>query len=535
MFLHKINKIKIIAMAAIIGSFSSCDEFLEVTPESIVTTPSFYQNNNDLQSALIGAYSRFSQAYASKHVNWGEFRSDNIAPFNENGGSSSIINSQLSGSDNVLRWNVVYSTIDFVNRIINEGEKIEGFDANIVGQAYAIRAKIYFDLVRVWGNIPVFTESVTDVEDASRSQTPASDVIDNVIIPDMLRAESLLSTPASDFAFSKSSVYALQGEVYLWIGENQLAKEAFESLIAGNTHSLVTTPQAWQNLFLNQPRANADTPVAPGKVQTGSELIFSLSYLLGSTTPSSGLALAYSAGGKNNVMSSDLELKWRQRFPLDTLWNTLYPDTPPVFTETLTATDGTDSIAPLYGDWRLFATREGGSFTVGEGSEDIQEARIFKWHKDSRGVAPRNDDTNLVIYRYADIILMLAEAELKLNNPTQALALINQVRTARQLPLVTAGRFSAVRVENEGDVVTQQDFEEARLNFLLDERRFELVGEGKRWWDLVRNNKAIEILNPIFEAKDLPESTRLTQARLLWPIFDQHLIENDKLRQNPEW
>ena len=69
-----------------------------------------------------------------------------------------------------------------------------------------------------------------------------------------------------------------------------------------------------------------------------------------------------------------------------------------------------------------------------------------------------------------------------------------------------------------------------RLDFILEERRFELFGEAKRWWDLVRNDKAIETLTPIIQARGI--SDPLTQERLLWPIHNDHLLENPLLSQN---
>jgi starch-binding outer membrane protein, SusD/RagB family len=57
----------------------------------------------------------------------------------------------------------------------------------------------------------------------------------------------------------------------------------------------------------------------------------------------------------------------------------------------------------------------------------------------------------------------------------------------------------------------------------LDERQFELIGEGKRWWDLVRTDKAVEVMSPI---------NKQTADRILFPIFNTHLIENKLLTQN---
>ena len=518
MFLYKINKIKLItAMAVVIGGMTSCEDFLNEVPESEISPKSFYQDNRQLQSGLVAAYSEMSRAYSSNQILWGELRSDNLQPDGDNISRNSVHNNQMSTNDeDILSWKEIYRSIDFINRVINEGEQIDGFDPNIVGQAYAMRAKAYFDLARVWGNIPVFTESVTNIAESSVSGTPANEVIQNVVIPDMLRAESLLSVEADEFTFSKSSVYALQGEVYLWENQFQLAKVALEKLLSNGQHRLVSTPEDWQNMFLNN---TAITSVAPAntKLQTGSELIFSFNYKLGRDTPSSGLFRTYVAGSRRTAISVQAEESWKNRFPVvDTLWNQKYPNTLPVFQTTVRTTDGLrDSIIPIYGDWRLFATREGGDFIVGLGTQDPGEAKVHKWHKDRTGPSAGDDNTNIVIYRLADVILMLSEAELQLGNTSRSLELINQIRTARQLPLATL-----------------TEFESNSLDFLLDERRFELFGEGKRWWDLLRNNKAEELITPILEDRNIQP---LTSDRLVWPIWSGHLRENPKLEQNSGW
>ena len=520
MFLYKINKIKVIAaLTVVIGGLTSCENFLTEVPESEVTPESFYKDNKQLQSGLTAAYSRMSVAYASNHMIWGEFRSDNLtAETGNNESRKQIHNSQIEETEPVLSWASIYQAIDFSNRVINEGQKFEGFDKNIVGQALALRAKAYFDIVRIWGDAPVFTSSVVGVEDVSRERESVNSIMQNVIIPDMLKAADFITVDASEFTFTRASVFALQGEVYLWLGENQLAKNAFDNLIALGAHRLVTTPEAWQDLFLNHSTARGQE--ISEKRQIGPELIFSFSYLLG-VGESSGVATNYAFGGDANssTITEDTEDSWKERFPIvDTLWMQKYPNAQPVFSRTVKSSQDTDSIVPLYGDWRLFATRQDGSFEVGLGGKTTGEARVHKWQKTRNGLRRGDDDTNLVIYRYADIILMLAEAELKLGNSSRSLELINQVRTARQLPLATQDQFN-------NDAASP-------LDFLLDERRFELIGEGKRWWDLLRNNKAEETLNPLLRERGVPE---LTSDRLVWPILRQHLTQNTKLEQNEGW
>jgi len=70
-----------------------------------------------------------------------------------------------------------------------------------------------------------------------------------------------------------------------------------------------------------------------------------------------------------------------------------------------------------------------------------------------------------------------------------------------------------------------------REDYILDERQLELLGEGKRWWDLRRTNKALEELNPGLDT--IPGGTQLTEERLLFPVYFEHLVENPLLEQTP--
>lgn len=71
---------------------------------------------------------------------------------------------------------------------------------------------------------------------------------------------------------------------------------------------------------------------------------------------------------------------------------------------------------------------------------------------------------------------------------------------------------------------------EEREVYILDEKQLELLGEAERWWDLRRTQRALETLNPILDT--LPGGIPLTEQQLLFPIFDDHLIENPLLEQN---
>ncbi|MGB7393227.1 MAG: RagB/SusD family nutrient uptake outer membrane protein [Pricia sp.] len=505
-------------MAAIVGMVS-CEDIIDEQPASEIAPQNFWRNNGDAESGVVGIYDGMQSSFRLKHYYWGEFRSDN---FTQGEGSASaddleLLNNTITpGNGNVLRWNDYYEMINRANLAIKYVPQIEGFNSSLLAEAYAIRAYAYFQAVKTWGSVPLFVEPIENQnQELRRPRTDSNTILNEVIIPDMLAAEENMENFNDPYRFSLASIWGLQADVYAWIGDDQSAKTALENIIDLNEYSLVETAQGWQDLFLNDTGDGG----GPEKVMTGPELIFSIRYDLSEARDNpgqlranrSGIFSLFFAGLPSFYLSSILENKWTEKFPIDsTLWVNKYPDTDPVLTQT-DALTGERSF--IYGDWRFYFCREDGVQGIGDLLPG--EARLAKYNKSNYN--QDLDDSDIVIYRYAGILLLLAEVENRLGNDARALEIVNQIRTARQLPLVDAAEFGATLDERE--------------NYILDERQLELLGEAERWWDLRRNDKAIEVMNQILDT--LQTGNSLTEQTLLLPIFEEHLIENPLLEQTP--
>jgi hypothetical protein len=132
----------------------------------------------------------------------------------------------------------------------------------------------------------------------------------------------------------------------------------------------------------------------------------------------------------------------------------------------------------------------------------------------------------LVMYRLGDIYLTYAEALNKTGDLANALKYLNYIRVRAGLPAYAANdpAVSSANMENT----------------ILNERRFELYGEGKRWWDLVRTGKVVEVMDPVLKLRQQRLGTAQTgfgtdPNKILWPLYRTLLEDNKKLVQNPSY
>ncbi len=486
-------------MLAVVLCFSACEDQLEQTPFSQIGENNFWKNNSDAITGVASIYDAMQRAYGSaRNFNYGEFRSDNVGPTPTSAGDNfSMVTNTISPNWGGASWTSNYQMISRANNAISAIPKIQGASQALLGEAHFLRAFAYFDLVRVFGGVPLQTEPIISFnpETAFKERSTPQDIYEKVIIPDMIKAEQLIPAGRNQFRATKNSALILQGEVYMWLKDWAKAKVAFGKVEATKNYSLVTTRAAWNELFWNTPITNG-VPNNSGvqtKFMRGPELIFSIKYSLLEDAERSGIFGNFFGGVPAFYMSAGIEQEWINDFPLDSLsWSTKFGTVKPL------QVDATGK--PFYGDFRFFESKEQNNLAVGEG-------RIAKYNKTNLNNAI--DDCDIHIYRYAGLLYNMAEVENNLNNIKGAIALCNRVRAARLLPQV-----------KDTDFKTKEQTED----FILQEKRYEQFAEGKRWWDLVRTGKALKVLKP---------EKPLTEETILWPIFQNHLIDNPKLKQNP--
>jgi hypothetical protein len=468
---------------------TSCKKFLDLQPVSQISEDKYWKTNADAVSGVAGIYDAMQIAYGSKYYWWGEFRSENyVRTIKTTGNHLQLLTNDLQASNgDVSDWSNLYAMIKNANIAISNIPNIPNYDPNLLAEAYAIRAFAYFDAVRVWGQAPVYLEAVKGLGgDVYRTQTSGAQILSDVVFPDLKKAEELMNNSNSTYHFSKASIYCLQANIYWYLNDYPNAKIALDKFVALNTllktYKLVTTRDDWSKQFLAQD--------APNNFQTSTETILNLKYNLLEDKYQAQNRFLFFSPVPEFYVSALVQTKWITAFPTNAAgWNAKYPNNPPIAKNA----DGT----PLYGDYRYLETVQQGPA--------LGTSLVAKYEKIAND--PGNDQTEIHIYRYSGILLLKAIIENQLTNKQAAIDLLNQVRVARQLPTVKITDFNSI---------------DQLENYLLDERQFELMGEGKRWWDLINTKKAVNVMNPI---------NGQGADKLLFPVFTNHLIDNPKLTQ----
>ena len=458
---------------------SSCDDFVDLEPVSQIDAASAYETAEDARLGVAGIYHNLQQALRGDYIRWGEARSDNYSANSKaNANAVEIASNSISIQNNSADWTDLYKVISSANFAIDGITPLSFPGKNdILAQVHALRALAYFYAIRIWGDVPLFTEPVRSVtDDIYKPITSVDSIMSTVIIPDLLLAGSL-STTVGDYAIiSRDGIRAILGDVYMWNRDYEKASEMFDILISSGDYSLVQTREEWIAMFMDE--------VSP-------EFIFSLKWTLEEDGNNATFGVL-SDGVPDFSTSEQLEINWFSLYPNDSAaWVSIHGPS--------------EADREEFADWRMAATLS----RIGE-SFGQPEKRTRKYWQEGERVDAAIDETDIILYRYSDILLMQAEALNKLSDQTGAIDLLNEFRTARELPTVDPGDPSL-------DQATLEDL-------ILMERQFEFVGEGKRYFDLIRTGKALEVLGPM--------DGLTNEDQLLWPIHFQRLDDNRKLVQN---
>lgn len=487
--MKKIHTITLLLFGLVL--INSCDNDLDLVNPNELSTETFFENEEQVQSAVnaayanlqtLGTYSRnlffMFDNMSGEHLGNPQHEQDKriFLDFSFDASSALITN----------YWDSFYRGINKANFVIENEERIEALPTSLlsqelkdkyIGEAKFLRALYYFHIVTRFGDAPLFTVNPQDGDGIPRS--PASDIYDQIVV-DLEDAAQTLLPVGSDEAgrATRGAASALLGKVHLYQENYQLALDAFNDVYG--VYSL--EEEFFDNFIEENPN--------------GVEAIFEVQY-----APSLGNAEFWfsqvSGAGPNSVSVRGQDygmFDWFNVYPSDDLLDE-YEDGDPRFGDTF---------------YTVGDTYAGGEIT------EIPLNRRAGWKKYQNYYKQENENMqsgiNHSIIRYADVLLMMAEAanSTEVNDQNAAIGYINEVRDRAGVPLLDMGMSQA------------QVFDA-----IVHERKVELAGEQVRFPDLVRWGMAAEVLvDKGFQAG----------VHEVFPIPENEIGNNDKISsgdQNP--
>ncbi|MDD4589898.1 MAG: RagB/SusD family nutrient uptake outer membrane protein [Parabacteroides sp.] len=489
-------------------AFSSCSDFLTELPVTSVPKENFYKTEADFEQANVGIYEMLRSIYGVGAANYGawmmgEMRSDNTTFLYNLGNRGysdreyvALFIDDANGGAVGTKYNNTYYMIQRANQVIEFIENANISEAaynNYKGQALFLRALGYFDLVQYFGGVSLVTVAPTSYGQTMIPRSSADEVYAQIIADATDAAKILPSVDQQGKGYaSKGSAYTLLGNVYIVLKKWAEAESALKQ-VTGYTllddYAAIYDPN-------NKNHSESIFEIQYWENQAaGQRSDFAYNFLPILTNP--GVIEGFPDGNTNSYAG----------------WNIPTPEMIAAYEE---------------GDKRKEASI---GFFTGDPNYNYVDFPYIKKYVHGASLAEHCND-NWPVYRYAEVLLFLAEALNEQGKPEEALNYLNQVhahpRTGLQ-PLTTTN---------------QNELRE----LILQERRVELAFENKRWLDLVRSGKAIEVMNEFgkklkanpqkyyYPANVFPpaESFTVTTERLLFPIPQREIRLNPELMvQNP--
>jgi starch-binding outer membrane protein, SusD/RagB family len=483
---------------------TSCEDWIDRRPIDGLIRNEYWQNKENVQAVLMGAYTTFAKMDENLFL-YGEIRGDMIETNSGSGVAGYILNveeANIFSNNKLSNWSEFYKVINYCNHVIKYAPGVLEVDdtfneyesQTLVSEALFLRSLAYFYLVRIFKDVPLVLEP-TDTDALDFFPTKSLDIIIlRKIEQDLLVARVSSRGHYSTHEDSKgrsnrAAINALLADISLWkaaitsdqvqadSGYNACLEYIGEIENDENSSYLLLPPSNWFDNFY------------PGNSIEG---IFEFQM-------DQGL-------GQANTMYT---YTWTQKYFAPTEY----------------------ALEMLLPELSREVIRGYGSISVEHSNSGY---KIFKYYGSAPDQTSKRSGTdarscNWMVYRYADILLMKAEALSQRSNPDfgQAELLLNELRIRAGMESISAS-------------FTREKFEDA----ILEERSKELAFEGKRWYDLLRmgmrNNfarrsKLIETI-----VQKVPSTQKLVLASKLsdpngWflPISENEIERNSNLVQNP--
>lgn len=474
-----------------------CEKTINLTPDDQIAANQYYKSPMDIDNALIGTYGNLREIY-NNYFKLTEIPSDNARTYGETEADSGPFDKFTFLSSNTIiadAYRTAYRTIAGANIVLGRVDAISYGDASqkkrVIAEAKFLRALMYFNLVRYFGDVPLVLKEVASESEAyTYLRTPAAQVYAQIEKDLTEAAPDLLTTTLSSAGLPTSSAgrattgaaKSLLGKVYLQEKKWTQAATVLGEVVGSNVYSILPNISSVFGLGNDN---NAEIVFAAQYASTGNGEGNSYVHLF---VPQLSSGITSVTGASANSGTLDLWDAFEER-------------------------PGSTPAAPL------FDTRKSAFIAqYNAGTIVYFYAKKFVYPV----TAPNEGANDWPILRYADVLLMYAEALNNTGRTAQAIPYINQIRTRAGLstkPLTMTLDETQLAIEKE--------------------RRIELCFEGQRWYDLIRWGKAVSTLQAFklkYTAND-PLNAQIDilgkEYKLLYPIPAREIQLNPKLTQNP--
>ncbi|MEO6522902.1 MAG: RagB/SusD family nutrient uptake outer membrane protein [Mucilaginibacter sp.] len=468
-----ISSISVFTLAIVLPSCSK--NFVDLTPQGIVPVSTYYNTEIDIQSALTGAYSSLRPIY-NEQYGFGEIPSDNAQTY----GESEV----LYGEEDKLTWTATstnvqnawmrfYTTIAYANIVLGHVNTPIMTQANrdsYIGQAKFLRALMYFNLVRMFGGVPLVLTEITSEQQAYTYNRATAAAVYAQIEKDLTEAAAVLPASYTGTNIGRATSIAangLLGKVYMF--ENKFIQaEAILATVSATSGTLIPYNQVF----------------GLGN-DNNKDIIFSVQYLNG----------GYSEGNT-----------YARGFVPQPSGTTI--------TTSVTGNSNNVGTANLYNAFEAGDSRLATSIGIyNAGTLTYYYAKKFIY---SSVTGVSEGDNDWPVLRYGDVILLYAEALNENGKTPESLVQLNLVRTranlAPKLGLIQSDARTAIR----------------------NERRVELCFEAERWFDLVRWGTYIPVMTAFKATGSINGTIgNITTNLGLYPIPLREIQLNPNLTQNP--
>ena len=577
--------IKTLALGAMVAMTCSCEDFLTIYPTNDVVLENYWKTKNDVDNMVMNSYRLMTTGdFTKRLIVWGELRGDNVVEgtydANKHGDIKNIMEANLLPQNGYNDWSSFYKVINNCNivlkyapQVLDEDPDFTEGDLDVIrGEMLAIRALCHFYLVRAFRDIPLLDYAVIDDDqDLYQEQVTPIQAID-FILKDLYEAENLVMASGKYPILAENKGRITRDAVRAMIADALLWRAAFEQYAAqgGNVDvsEYYTKCAEYCDMIINDRNAYVKEYETENKVtsigwvddeyplehhpltNTGNSNVLDNPYrqifITGNNLRESIFEIQHSStddnanfevpefyGSSNTTGAFNVGPLSAPRYMAEKSNDGLYANTDFRRVSYIEQKEGEVDIYPII-KYNLYSAG---------GTIDKPTYSSYKTSGTKQNVGTYiMDQTNWIVYRITDVMLMKAEALAFRNDTTNGNT--RDLENAFALTKAVYNRSNPY-IKTLADTLTYTQGSAASLQeVILEERQRELAFEGKRWFDLVRKALRDGTTGPMldilitnkYESNQKAIRSKMTAMDcLFFPILERELHANPLLKQNPAY